>query len=134
MTIRSGQYEPVVKLRKLNISSVPVRVKSTNNKMNKTSKAFPIKVRASNAPTNKSSKAVSKKTKGLKGAGKSFKKGTAGVNTSRVDQVSPAQRSPRMSPAPMVAINARGQNKKPVSNGKTSLSMFRKSIKRTMGY
>lgn len=143
MTKKSGTYSRKGgTTRKLNVSAKPISVKSKNQMKKKTSKAFApsstsvrAKVGTTSQQTGSNKKAVYKMTKGMKGSGKSFKKGTKGVDTRRVDQVSPAQKSPVMAPARMVSVNASSQNKSPRSNGKTgSLAMFKRSIKRTMGY
>jgi hypothetical protein len=128
MSKRSGKYvrSDDVDSKTLNVSSAPISVKSTNKMKKKSSKSFPVAVRASNRPTNMSSKAVSKKTSGMKGAGKTFMKGTKGVDTSRVDQVSPAQMSPKQSPtSKTMSANAAKQNKSPRSNMGKGLSMFK---------
>ena len=128
---KKGTYSRSVKLRQLNVSAVPIRVKSTNQMKKKTSKGFAVTRRAAKNPTNMSSKAVSKSTKGMKGSGKSFKKGAA-FGKNPVVQVAPAQRSGIMSPSRKVAINPVRQTKGNVSN--KGLGAFRKSIRKTMGY
>ena len=132
MSKRSGQYQKGKDpMRKLNVSTPPITVKSTNQMKKTTSKSFPTPVRASNRPTNMSKVAVSKVTKGMKGSGKSISSGTKGVNVKRVDQISPAQKGMKTSPtSKTVASNPRGQNKMP----RNSMSKVMKSLKKTMGY
>lgn len=137
MRKKKGQYIPMShSMRKLNVTTPPLNVKSTNNSMKMKSKAFPAKRRVQNGPTNTSKKAVSKATSGMKGAGRTFGSGTKGVGVKRVDQISPAQHASKNSPtSKTVASNPRSQNKKPVSNGKAaSYLKVRKSVRKSMGY
>jgi hypothetical protein len=138
MSKRSVKYMPGnVPMRKLNTSAAPITKKSSNQMKKKSSKAFSKKAtlrRSSKGTRGQYKSAMSGVTSGRPGAGKTFAYSSKGID-SRVMQISPAQRSgmsKRLSPT--VAETPIRQNKKPVSNGPKSLAMFRKSIRRTMGY
>lgn len=130
---KKGTYSRSVKLQQLNVSAVPIRVKSTNQMKKKTSKGFAVTRRAAKNPTNMSSKAVSKSTKGMKGSGKSFGKKSPMV-TKRINQISPAQQATKMAPLKMIYNPAKNQNKAPRPNQGQGLAMYKKSIRKTMGY
>lgn len=136
MSTSKGRYlRQQVPLKKLNVSARPVRVKSTNETMSRMKgKAFSATRRTQKGPTNKSPKAVSKLTSGRPGAGRNAAGKKSGINTSRVQQISPAQRGTKKSPtSKTVAINPRGQNKVPRSNG-PSFGAIKKSLRKSMGY
>lgn len=137
MSKRSGKYNRTGNaVKKLNISAPPITVKSKNNMKKKVSKSFAGKAtkrQMTSKPVGPTKRAVSMSTKGMVGSGKSFKKGPMG-DTKRVTQISPVQRSGMSKKMSMtVAETPIRQNKKPVSNGK-SLAMYKKSLRKTMGY
>lgn len=138
MSIRSGKYDrsnPDPK--QLNVSAPPITVKSKNNMKKTKSKAFRAKAtlrRAAVGTKSQYTSAVKKATSGRPGAGRTIKSGTKGVNVSRIQQVSPAQKGAMRVPMASVTANPRVQTKKNVSNGPKSLAMFKKSIKKSMGY
>jgi hypothetical protein len=139
MTKRSGTYMPTAKMRKLNASSKPITVMSTNSMKSKTSKAFAASSTARRMSTHPASnakhgRAVSAPTSGRLGAAKSFKAGAKG-DTKRVMQVSPAQRSGSSKKlSSTVAKTPVRQNKTNITNGRGSKSRMMKSLRKTMGY
>lgn len=132
MQRKKGMYSRANRpMLQLNASAPPLRVKSSNeSSMSRMkSKAFSAGRRASRSPVNQSKVAVAKSTSGRPGAGRTVAGKGSGMNTSRVMQISPAQRGGQRGPtSKTVAKNPKGQNKSP------SLHNFRKSIRKTMGY
>ena len=128
MRQRKGKYLPSSDMMKLNVSAKPISVKSFNQMKRKSSKSFKTPRRMQKGMTNMSPKSVSKQTKGMIGAGRTFKQGAV-FGKRPVVQISPAQFGVKKSPtAKAVASNPRKQNKQP------SLNMFKKSLKKSMGY
>ena len=121
--------------RKLNKSAAPIK-NVTKNTMKMKSKAFKASRRTENSMTNMSQKAVSKKTSGIRGAGKSI--GKKSYKAKSVTQVNPQQiaqpgvralsRTASMQPQ-----NAHVKAKKSPSLPRTYASTM-KSVRKTMGY
>jgi len=122
--------------RGLNKSAAPIK-RITKNTMKMKSKAFAAKRRVSNAMTNTSKKAVSKKTSGMRGAGKSIgKKGPMKVKS--VTQVSPQQMAQPGARALSRTVSMQPQKasvsaRKGPSLPKTYASS-QKAVRKAMGY